>query len=413
MKLQFYYVRHGKTLFNTIGRMQGSCDSPLTEEGIRKAKDVASALCHVHFDRAYCSSAERARDTAEILLANRNIKAVPMKGLKEFSYGDYDGILHAKIRDRLQREYFNDDWTDVNGENEEMFAVRVQQAFDRIVKESKDGETILIVSHGSFFIHLLKVLLNYDREEYVTRMRSIDRSLMPNTGIAMFEYEDGVFRLTREPITADEYRKIYEPKHVNFVYVRHGQTVFNTQDRMQGSSDSPLTEQGIAQAKARAEKLKGRHFDRAYTSPSERAIDTAAILLEGHGLEAVEDKRLHEVNFGTFEGSIQSEHREEIMQRHMIEEWSDVGGENKAQVEARLASLLQEKADEAKDGDTVLLVGHGALYLNLVEMLGTTRAELFERAQKTGTNPMPNCGQFEFCYDSETGYNVISFMNEL
>ena len=43
MELKFYFVRHGKTLFNLKGRMQGWCDSPLLDEGIQQAKNVASA----------------------------------------------------------------------------------------------------------------------------------------------------------------------------------------------------------------------------------------------------------------------------------------------------------------------------------------------------------------------------------
>lgn len=42
MKVNFYYVRHGQTLFNRLGRMQGMCDSPLTEQGIEDAKEIAS-----------------------------------------------------------------------------------------------------------------------------------------------------------------------------------------------------------------------------------------------------------------------------------------------------------------------------------------------------------------------------------
>ena len=49
MELKFYFVRHGKTLFNLKGRMQGWCDSPLLDEGIQQAENVASALRNVPF----------------------------------------------------------------------------------------------------------------------------------------------------------------------------------------------------------------------------------------------------------------------------------------------------------------------------------------------------------------------------
>ncbi|MBQ1900751.1 MAG: histidine phosphatase family protein, partial [Erysipelotrichaceae bacterium] len=49
----FYYVRHGKTLFNKLGRMQGRCDSPLIEEGIEQAYAAKKALKDVPFSKAY------------------------------------------------------------------------------------------------------------------------------------------------------------------------------------------------------------------------------------------------------------------------------------------------------------------------------------------------------------------------
>lgn len=412
MKIRFVYVRHGKTLFNTVSRMQGSCDSPLTHHGIVSAQDTASALCHLKIDRAFCSSAERARDTAEILLQERNMKAVPMKGLKEFSYGDYDGKLVAELQDRLDEVTFSDDWSDAGGENHETFGKRAAQAFERIVSESKDGETVLIVGHGTYFMQLMVTLLHYDREEYIDRKMREGKPLMPNCGIAFFEYEDGVFRLTQEPVSAQEYRALCEPKHVTFLYVRHGETVFNTLNRMQGRCDSPLTQNGIDQARKAAERLKDRKIDRAYVSTAERTIDTAEILLEPHGITAIPDKRLREVSYGTYEAVVQSgDLAEEIFRRHETEEWSDVGGENMKQVWSRIESMLYYAADHAEDGDTVLLVSHGNLYLNMVEYFGKNRGELFKEAFAEGRKPMPNCGVFEFEYNSSRGFSVIHYMN--
>lgn len=68
MKVFFYYVRHGQTLFNVRRRIQGSCDSPLTKQGIVEARIAGSALRDVKIDRAYCSSSERAVDTAALVL---------------------------------------------------------------------------------------------------------------------------------------------------------------------------------------------------------------------------------------------------------------------------------------------------------------------------------------------------------
>ena len=67
MKITFYLVRHGETLFNQLGRMQGSCDSPLTERGIAQAYETADQLKEIWFDHIYTSPSERAWNTANII----------------------------------------------------------------------------------------------------------------------------------------------------------------------------------------------------------------------------------------------------------------------------------------------------------------------------------------------------------
>ena len=57
MKIRFYFVRHGETLFNRKGRLQGTCDSPLSQTGILEAEETAAALKNVYFDRIFVSPA--------------------------------------------------------------------------------------------------------------------------------------------------------------------------------------------------------------------------------------------------------------------------------------------------------------------------------------------------------------------
>ena len=83
---------------------------------------------------------------------------------------------------------------------------------------------------------------------------------------------------------------------------RHGQTEYNAARRLQGSGrDAPLTQQGIAQAKALGEVLADLSFDAVYVSPLKRAADTAAIAL-GDRYEPIFDERLVEIGFGVLEG---------------------------------------------------------------------------------------------------------------
>jgi probable phosphoglycerate mutase len=95
--------------------------------------------------------------------------------------------------------------------------------------------------------------------------------------------------------------------------IRHGQTEFNREDRVQGRIDSPLTDLGVAQARAMGVRLRAIVAETAgawalQTSPLGRARQTAAILAEVAGLpEPAVDERLIEVGYGVFEGFTQAE----------------------------------------------------------------------------------------------------------
>lgn len=86
--------------------------------------------------------------------------------------------------------------------------------------------------------------------------------------------------------------------------VRHGQTLFNQLMRVQGWSDSPLTEKGMAQAQELGAALSGTRFDVAYSSDLKRALDTTELILQHSGNEIVirSTPHLREAYYGGFEG---------------------------------------------------------------------------------------------------------------
>ena len=83
--------------------------------------------------------------------------------------------------------------------------------------------------------------------------------------------------------------------------IRHGQTEMNQLRRLQGRSDHPLNEAGIAQAGQAARSLQGIAFDHVFTSPLKRAIQTAEIIAPG--VSPVTDDRLIEMDYGMYEGA--------------------------------------------------------------------------------------------------------------
>ena len=86
------------------------------------------------------------------------------------------------------------------------------------------------------------------------------------------------------------------------IYVtRHGQTDLNAKKVMQGHSDIPLNETGIAQAKEARKKLGDIHFDAVYSSPLDRAIQTASIIGGVDRRDVIIDERIIEADFGKYE----------------------------------------------------------------------------------------------------------------
>lgn len=85
-------------------------------------------------------------------------------------------------------------------------------------------------------------------------------------------------------------------------FVRHGQTDWNIQNRLQGSSDIPLNSKGIKQAHILSDKLHSTHFDYIISSPLNRALLTANIINEHRNIPLLQDASLLERSFGCLEG---------------------------------------------------------------------------------------------------------------
>ena len=90
MKKTLYLMRHGETMFNVQKKIQGWCDSPLTERGKEQARSVGRYFQaeKIQFDHAYCSTSERSSDTLELVT---DMPYTRLKGLKEMFYGELDG----------------------------------------------------------------------------------------------------------------------------------------------------------------------------------------------------------------------------------------------------------------------------------------------------------------------------------
>ncbi len=152
-----YLMRHGETLFNTQGRVQGVCDSPLTENGRVQAEAAKNYFAgqDIQFGAVYSSTQERATDTAKIVSGQENVQQ--LKGLKEMDFGIFEAqpeMLLPKFRPGAHS--FEDLLVPFGGEDIRTVGQRVAQTIEEMVSEQAE-KTVLAVSHGAamwgFMLH--------------------------------------------------------------------------------------------------------------------------------------------------------------------------------------------------------------------------------------------------------------------
>lgn len=147
------------------------------------------------------------------------------------------------------------------------------------------------------------------------------------------------------------------------ILIRHGETLWNTERRMQGQLDSPLTERGVWQACRLGERLQSMPFAALYSSDLPRARLTAQRIAEVTGHAIIDDLRLRERHFGLFEGMTRAEmekHDAEIYARFMSRDphYAVPGGESPAGFFGRCRTALEELAARHA-GQTIAVVTHG------------------------------------------------------
>lgn len=151
------------------------------------------------------------------------------------------------------------------------------------------------------------------------------------------------------------------------IFVRHGQSLYNLENRFTGILDVALTDNGKEQAKLAGEKLVGYVFDIAYTSMLKRAQESLQIILNEMkiSIPVVKDKAFNERMYGTLQGL----NKEETAKKYGLEQveiWRrsyDVcppGGESLLDTYNRVVPYYKSQIEpELKKGQNVLIVAHG------------------------------------------------------
>jgi len=151
--------------------------------------------------------------------------------------------------------------------------------------------------------------------------------------------------------------------------IRHGETVWNLETRIQGHLDSPLTETGLAQAEALASRFKSQRFSALYSSDIGRAYETARRISEKNGLSILTEPCLRERHFGV----LQSELKKTLPTRfpeifHYFKandpDYIIPEGESLKQFSERCITCLEGLAKKHV-GERILVVTHGGVLVSL------------------------------------------------
>ena len=149
----------------------------------------------------------------------------------------------------------------------------------------------------------------------------------------------------------------------DILLIRHGETLWNQQRRMQGQNDSPLTPNGLEQARKLARRLKDVAFTALYSSDLGRAHQTARCIADATGHDVIADQGLRERHFGIFEGltnaEIQTRHpKDYVLFAKRDPDYAMPGGESAAQFRKRVVQTLEAIAGRHR-GETITVVTHG------------------------------------------------------
>ena len=192
-KVRLYLVRHGKTMFNTIGRAQGWSDTPLTADGELGIHELGIGLREsgLQFDRAYSSDSGRTIQTMGIILEELGLQGeIPYrmdKRIRELSYAELaEGLVEVDTAG------WAEGWEKLSG--------RIKEGFEAIAKEMEEqgGGNALVVSHG-MTIGTIVYLIN-----------GMHPHGLDNGSVTILGYENGQF--TVEVVGDRSYRNLYSVK---------------------------------------------------------------------------------------------------------------------------------------------------------------------------------------------------------
>jgi broad specificity phosphatase PhoE len=165
---------------------------------------------------------------------------------------------------------------------------------------------------------------------------------------------------------------------MRLILVRHCESQWNEEGRIQGFSDPELNETGKEQAERVAQALRGEKINAVYSSPLKRAVETARAIAQKHQLEVKVDPALKEIDTGELEGLTLEELRR--LYGDFLKEWKEgrgslrmPGGESLEELQRRAWGAIQRIVQTHSDG-AVVVVSH--TFTNLIILCSALNMDL-------------------------------------
>lgn len=205
--------------------------------------------------------------------------------------------------------------------------------------------------------------------------------------------------------------------------VRHGETLWNTERRLQGRSNIDLNEFGVSLAVKTGIGLADVRFDKVYASPLNRAYQTAELILAQNNtckdMEIIKEDRIIEMAFGEYEGLCCSKEGWNMPDgfKSYFENCGDYrapeGGEEFSEVMDRVGIFLNELlADESLQEKNVLLVSHGATIRGIINVITGNSIETYWKGgvHKNCAVTIANVQENKFIIEAE---NIVYYDDEV
>ena len=147
-------MRHGKTDWNLLHKLQGQTDIPLNDMGRKMAREAGERYKDIHFDVCYCSPLVRARETARLVLEGRDVPVIIDDRLAEMGFGIYEGTeeVFEKPECPVRVLFFNPEKYEAVGgaESLESLIKRTSEFLEEVAMPLvNEGKDVLIVGHGA------------------------------------------------------------------------------------------------------------------------------------------------------------------------------------------------------------------------------------------------------------------------